>query len=397
MSSTSATKSNKWLIAAVVTIVVVILIGGGIGLFIYMSTPPTSKSRAKINPKDVMSHAGPVNDVTPTDEFTAGSFKNAKGDLLGDGDLIMITFDTTAADMCTDGTTATIKAWGSITKVTNSTVYVKWQILQNPKATALRDCTFERKGDPDFDLKYLGDDGVDPTYPSGLKSLVPIDLAKTTMSKEDAPKRDAIAPQKCCWNKSIKSCNSNSECDTGGEGCIATGSKTQKYGPVVCNVCKDKGMVYDVSYDKCIDPKNPPTIADRYYIVKGAFNGMDYKKLDPTPENLDQCLNACYSDGNCDVASFNQQSKECWLQQFTKDPTVNSYVGFDTGWSPFNGKRIDGNDISTEHQKLEQCKLVCKSNPKCQMITSNEAQSVCYLKGTNKDDTNRITAIKRVK
>eukprot|EP01062_Namystynia_karyoxenos_P002638 TRINITY_DN10930_c0_g1_i4.p1 TRINITY_DN10930_c0_g1~~TRINITY_DN10930_c0_g1_i4.p1 ORF type:complete len:634 (+),score=50.60 TRINITY_DN10930_c0_g1_i4:106-2007(+) len=38
----------------------------------------------------------------------------------------------------------------------------------------------------------------------------------------------------CCWNRARQSCVNASECDPGGEGCIASGSYTRRYGPVVC-------------------------------------------------------------------------------------------------------------------------------------------------------------------
>ena len=38
----------------------------------------------------------------------------------------------------------------------------------------------------------------------------------------------------CCWNRDTQPCNTTSQCDTGGEGCLADGASTKKYGPVTC-------------------------------------------------------------------------------------------------------------------------------------------------------------------
>ena len=41
----------------------------------------------------------------------------------------------------------------------------------------------------------------------------------------------------CCWNRVKQSCNSTSQCDPGGEGCVHDGFLTKKYGRVTCTTC----------------------------------------------------------------------------------------------------------------------------------------------------------------
>ena len=40
----------------------------------------------------------------------------------------------------------------------------------------------------------------------------------------------------CCWNRDSQPCNTTSQCDAGGEGCVAKGTPTKRYGPAGC-VC----------------------------------------------------------------------------------------------------------------------------------------------------------------
>ena len=41
---------------------------------------------------------------------------------------------------------------------------------------------------------------------------------------------------RCCWDRVIQPCKTDAECDLGGEGCIPSGTVTEKYGRVVCRL-----------------------------------------------------------------------------------------------------------------------------------------------------------------
>lgn len=43
---------------------------------------------------------------------------------------------------------------------------------------------------------------------------------------------------RCCWNRIVQPCNTTSQCDPGGEGCVTTGTLniTKRYGPAHCQV-----------------------------------------------------------------------------------------------------------------------------------------------------------------
>lgn len=56
---------------------------------------------------------------------------------------------------------------------------------------------------------------------------------------------------KCCWNRIIQSCNSSTQCDPGGEGCVVSGTLTKKYGPCNCHTCASQGKVYDPTTSSC--------------------------------------------------------------------------------------------------------------------------------------------------
>ena len=43
------------------------------------------------------------------------------------------------------------------------------------------------------------------------------------------------SPSRCCWNRETQLCLNSSQCDPGGEGCIASGTKTKRYGMVSCD------------------------------------------------------------------------------------------------------------------------------------------------------------------
>ena len=60
--------------------------------------------------------------------------------------------------------------------------------------------------------------------------------------------------EKCCWDRVIQSCNVNSDCDQGGEGCITSGTTTKKYGVVKCNTCASKGLVLSPDKFSCVAP-----------------------------------------------------------------------------------------------------------------------------------------------
>lgn len=45
----------------------------------------------------------------------------------------------------------------------------------------------------------------------------------------------AAGSSKCCWNRAIQSCFKDSDCDPGGEGCVASMTPTKKYGAVACD------------------------------------------------------------------------------------------------------------------------------------------------------------------
>ena len=55
----------------------------------------------------------------------------------------------------------------------------------------------------------------------------------------------------CCWNRIIQGCNSSSQCDRGGEGCIPSGTPTKRYGPAVCHTCASQGKKYDPASSGC--------------------------------------------------------------------------------------------------------------------------------------------------
>lgn len=70
--------------------------------------------------------------------------------------------------------------------------------------------------------------------------------------QKDPPKTPPQPQQKCCWDRGIQSCTTNSDCDTGGEGCIVSGTTTKIYGKVVCDTCESKGMILAPDKSKCI-------------------------------------------------------------------------------------------------------------------------------------------------
>ncbi|MDD2775473.1 MAG: LamG domain-containing protein [Gallionella sp.] len=68
---------------------------------------------------------------------------------------------------------------------------------------------------------------------------------------------------KCCWNRAIQSCNSNSDCDGGGEGCRVSGTPTNQYGSFACSTCESQGQVYDGTTGSCKSPTATTTVASQ--------------------------------------------------------------------------------------------------------------------------------------
>ena len=58
----------------------------------------------------------------------------------------------------------------------------------------------------------------------------------STCTDHGAPCSKASGRCCCCWDRSAQACNSSSQCDGGGEGCVAKGTPTAKFGPANC-VC----------------------------------------------------------------------------------------------------------------------------------------------------------------
>lgn len=56
----------------------------------------------------------------------------------------------------------------------------------------------------------------------------------------------------CCWNREIQGCNSSAMCDTGGEGCVKTGTNTKRYGKVQCNTCSSRHHCFDRKSSSCV-------------------------------------------------------------------------------------------------------------------------------------------------
>ena len=62
---------------------------------------------------------------------------------------------------------------------------------------------------------------------------------------------DPASNTKCCWNRMIQPCSTESDCDGGGEGCKITGAPTKQYGPFACNTCENQGQMYDRGSSTC--------------------------------------------------------------------------------------------------------------------------------------------------
>ena len=64
----------------------------------------------------------------------------------------------------------------------------------------------------------------------------------------------------CCWNRVSEGCNTSSQCDAGGEGCVAKGTTTKKYGPAAC-MCDGKSHGCPASPQPAPAPPVPPLSA----------------------------------------------------------------------------------------------------------------------------------------
>lgn len=64
----------------------------------------------------------------------------------------------------------------------------------------------------------------------------------------------------CCFDRIIQGCNNSAQCDGGGEGCVASGTVTKKYGMCVCHTCEQQGKMYDPHTSSCRPgPGAPPS------------------------------------------------------------------------------------------------------------------------------------------
>jgi hypothetical protein len=195
-------------------------------------------------------------------------------------------------------------------------------------------------------------------------------------------------PQKCCWNRTIQSCNVSGDCEAGGEGCINSGDTTQQYGKLTCNTCASQGKIMNDAMSDCVLP---------YSIFDGAMSNNDYaKSSQPT---LDGCTNACLNDTTspCVFFNYDTNTKECWLQRPPRYTNVQVYYkqndGSYTSAGPYSP---DNNDMtSADNKTIQTCKDFCTATPNCITASFESSTGRCFLKGVNTSATTRKTGVIR--
>lgn len=332
-------------------------------------------------------------DVIPTDEFTAGSFKNDEGLLITDDMSISLMFDGITNNDCSPQKTPKLKAWGVVKKVQPSQVYIEWQQLQYTEAKNFESCTWSRERGEEMDLNYLGKDSdSNPSVTTNLKSILPLNEAKK-VRKEDTPKRAGIVPQSCCWNNNLINCLKDSDCIAGGEGCISSGIKTEKYGPAKCNTCKSQNKLYDSATNSCKEKPPPEAPVITFFNLKpGGLQGKELSKSNH--REIEGCLKVCKSNNNCRFVTYESNGGTCVEQDFLNDASTSGYVYVAPGsFIHLPGAKLDGYDIKgLQHNNIGDCKKECENTPNCDFFISRGNE--CWLKKVDAGQSNKMTGIK---
>jgi hypothetical protein len=94
------------------------------------------------------------------------------------------------------------------------------------------------------------------------------------------------SPSRCCWNRETLLCVNSSQCDLGGEGCVASGTKTKRYGVISC--------------DPFPQPPPPPGYKKNAYPVDASVHqhadmgGFDIEPaIVKTLSTFEQCADYC--------------------------------------------------------------------------------------------------------
>jgi hypothetical protein len=108
-------------------------------------------------------------------------------------------------------------------------------------------------------------------------------ITPTTPSPTAAP----TTHPKCCWNRLIQSCTEDSNCDSGGEGCILFGANTESYGANPCNTmsCESQGLAYNAEMGKCVATATAATSATAATTAAATATATAAATATATPEH----------------------------------------------------------------------------------------------------------------
>jgi hypothetical protein len=131
------------------------------------------------------------------------------------------------------------------------------------------------------------------------------------------------AKPRCCWNRDVQRCDNSSQCDLGGEGCVASGTVTRRYDKVVCSM---------------ISPPPPGYKKNAYPVNASLHQHADMGGFDIVPtivkpqSSFDQCALYCGGIPACMAWVWNKQTTKCYPKSQPGRPGYS--VTDDYGCSP---------------------------------------------------------------
>lgn len=136
-----------------------------------------------------------------------------------------------------------------------------------------------------------------------------------------------VPAARCCWNRDVQQCTNSSQCDPGGEGCIASGTVSKHYGKVSCDPI----------------PAPPPGYKRNAYPVNASLHehsdlgGFDIVptvvKLQPS---FKQCALYCGDNPACMAWVWNSQTTKCYPKSRSGQPgySATDFAGCSPSYAP---------------------------------------------------------------
>ena len=138
-----------------------------------------------------------------------------------------------------------------------------------------------------------------------------------------------VPAARCCWNRDVQQCTNSSQCHIGGEGCIASGTITKRYGKVSCDPTP-------------ASPPPPGYERNAYPVNASLHKHSDLGGFDIVPTvvkmqpSFEQCALYCGGIPACMAWVWNSQTTKCYPKSRSGRPSYSAtdFVGCSPSYAP---------------------------------------------------------------